>query len=87
MNYFLAIFHSQTQTYEFYRILLKYGVRATVVQTPNQIGKTCGLSVKIPNRFGLESARVIISKGQFSSFFSFFEVIEFGPGNKQIKQI
>lgn len=87
MSYYLAIFHSQTQTYEFYRILTKYGVRAGVVQTPNQVQKTCGLSVKISDRGGLETARIIISKSQFSSFAAFFEVIDFGGGNKQIRQI
>lgn len=87
MTYYLATFRSQTQTYEFSHILSSYGIAAAVIQTPRQAQASCGLSVKIPDRFGLDYARLIISRRQFSSFSSFFEVIDFGNGNKQITRI
>ena len=87
MTYYLATFHSQTQTYEFSRVLASYGIVAQVVQTPRQAQASCGLSVKIPDKFGLEYARFVLSRRQFSSFSSFFEVIDFGGGNKQITRI
>jgi len=87
MTYYLATFHSQTQTYEFARLLSSYGVLSSVIQTPRQAQASCGLSVKIPDRFGLEHARFIISRRQFSSFSAFFEVVDFGGGNKQISRI
>lgn len=87
MTYYLATFNSQTQTYNFQRILQAYGIRAAIVQTPQQIGKACGLSVKIFSRDGLQQARTILSNNQFSSFVSFFEITQMGPENTQIKRI
>ena len=87
MNYYLAVFRSQTQTYAFMQLLSSYKVPAMVIQTPRQAQVSCGLSVKFFGDGALEFARQILSRRQMSSFVAFFFVEDFGEGRKQIKQI
>lgn len=87
MNYYLAVFRSQTQTYAFNQLLSSYQIPATVIQTPRQAQVSCGLSVKFFGEGSLDVARQILSRRQFSSFVAFFIVDDFGDGRKQIKQI
>ena len=69
----LAVFRSRREAIEFARIMSRFRVRVTVVNTPGKIGIPCGLSVKFPQR-ALSVAERVLGGNDFFGFKGFYSV-------------
>lgn len=71
MNYVIAVFNSRSEAISFYNILTRFGIPSSIVPTPKEAGKTCGLSTKFAYNF-FAQAKEIISRTRFQSFQGFY---------------
>lgn len=66
--YYIFAFKSRTGAIRFYEAVNKEKIRASLVNTPSEIGIGCGLSVKI---FDLAAGRRVVSGG-YSNFYGVY---------------
>lgn len=71
MNYIVAVFSSRSETLSFANILKRMGVPASVISTPKEAGRTCGLSVRFSNDY-FSYCKKALTQSNFSSFQGFF---------------
>jgi len=67
MTYYFIVFANRAQTMSFYRILKKYGLNISIINTPASISSICSISI----RFIAEDYKIIkklILSYNFSSF-------------------
>ncbi len=72
MNYTLAVFKSRFATLNFANILKSRNIPVAIINTPNMISQSCGISVKFLSDF-LPLVREIlagIGQRQFDGFYS-----------------
>lgn len=74
MNYYIFVFWSRSDALSFANSLRKLNIPNSMVQTPREAGRTCGLSVKIMAEY-LDNARRILNGMKYSSFGGVFEEI------------
>ena len=48
MEYVIAVLSNRTQTMAFYQFLRRMNISCTIVDTPKEISKSCGVCVKFP---------------------------------------
>ena len=84
MNYIIAIFMSRSETLSFANLLKRSGKFVSVVQTPRQAGRTCGISVKFLYE-DFSYAKDLLSKMRPASFYGFFIDEGMNSGYKIIK--
>lgn len=48
MEYVIAVLSSRTQTMSYFQFLKRIGVPCSIVDTPKEISKSCGVCVKFP---------------------------------------
>ncbi|MBR1890596.1 MAG: DUF3343 domain-containing protein [Clostridia bacterium] len=78
MNYILAVFNSRFSTLRFSKMLREYGVPVSIINTPHDVGRACGISVKFLSDF-YDYAKKMISKQDFSAnFVGFYAYINHG---------
>lgn len=77
MEYYVIVFHSRSQTFEFYTLLSSYFLYAQVVNTPRQILSSCSVCVKT-NFDGLKQAQSILARRRFDSFHGIYYVLQRG---------
>ena len=46
MDYIIVIFNNRTDTMKLYEYLKKFKIKTMIVPTPNQLSKSCGISLK-----------------------------------------
>ena len=73
MRYCLLVFKSRNETLYFANLLMKNGYRANIMNTPKQLGLSCGISVQIADNL-LGIARSLLATKEFTSFVGFFYV-------------
>ncbi len=85
MRYYIAVFKSRSQVMNFANLLRANNIPCAIVNTPSNLGKTCGLSVKFLEDY---FARVqnILRRNNFRSFEGFYEITNNYYGNN-VKKI
>ena len=73
MRYCLSVFRSRNETLYFATLLMKNGYRANIINTPKQLGLSCGISVQFSENL-LGIARTLFSTKIFNSFVGFYLV-------------
>ncbi len=73
MSYILGVFTSRNETLYFFNMLKKNGCYCDIISTPNDLGKTCGISVRFRENC-LTLARTLMQGQPFRTFFGFFKV-------------
>lgn len=71
MQYTLAAFRSRTEALTYANLLFSYHVGVKIVNTPRNIGVSCGISVKFFSCYKT-IAQEIISRRKFDTFVGFF---------------
>lgn len=71
MTEILAVFRSRSQAADCSSRLKKFGIPASLVNTPKEANVGCGLSLKIPQSM-LARARTIIQSARYSAFYGFY---------------
>ncbi len=71
MNYLIAVFASRHDAMAFHELLKGNRINCVITNTPKQIEKSCGISVKTELRY-FQNAQVLLSKGLFQSFKGFY---------------
>lgn len=69
--YIIAVFKSRSESIRFAEKLKNYGVFNAVINTPRNVAKGCGLSVKFPST-NQPQARFILANGNYRTFIGFF---------------
>lgn len=84
MTEILAVFRSRSQAMDCNARLRAYNVPATIINTPQEVGVGCGLSLKIPQG-SIGAAQRIIAGGKYPAFYGFYkydfnrvQVLKFG---------
>ena len=67
MNYCIAVFKSRSATLSFARLLRAHNIPCAIINTPNSIGRACGISVKFLSDF-YDKARALAGKTQVGSY-------------------
>ena len=73
MNYCLFVFKSRNETLYFANLLMKNGYRANIINTPKQLGLSCGISVQFAENL-LGIARSLFQTKNFTSFVGAYRV-------------
>ena len=73
MNYCLLVFKSRNETLYFANMLMKNGYRANIINTPKQLGLSCGISVQFAENL-LGIAKSFLRTKNFNSFVGFYRV-------------
>ena len=84
MQYVIVVFSSRNETLYLANMLLKQGYKVPVVNTPTEMGRTCGISVQI-NESLLPMVKKAIASAPFRSFFVIFKIIKNGSRISIIK--
>lgn len=84
MHYILAVFKSRNETLYFANLLMKNGYHANIINTPKQLGLSCGISVQFSQSL-LGIARSFLGLKNFNSFFGFY-LFELNNGNIVLKK-
>lgn len=73
MNFIIAVFSVRTHTHIFYNLLIKSGIKCTIIETPKQAKLSCGISVK----FLVKDFAIVkkILNSSLSSFGGFFKLV------------
>lgn len=82
MRYIIVVFWSRSEAFFFANLLKKSSIPTALIPTPKQAGRTCGLSVQIPEDY-FDFAKQMIKSNRFQSFGGFFEKNE----NNQIGKV
>lgn len=84
MNYVIAVFMSRTETLSYANLLRRMGIPASIISTPKEAGRTCGLSVKFSHDF-FSYGKTALTQGRFRSFQGFFLERKIGGRDTIIK--
>lgn len=71
MNYVFAVFSTRFSTLNFARILSAHNVPVSIVNTPHEISRACGISAKIMGDFFGMAQRYLPSTTNFVGFFTY----------------
>ena len=71
MNYCIAVFRSRSATLSFARLLRAHNIPCAIINTPNSIGRACGISVKFLNEYYIK-ARELVNANLAMSFSGFY---------------
>lgn len=69
----IAVFRSRSQAIDCNLKMRAFGISAQLINTPEQAGVGCGLSVKFPAG-SMARAKGIISRSNYSSFYGFMKI-------------
>lgn len=72
MNYVLAVFRSRFATLNFANMLSSYNIPVAIINTPQEISRTCGISVKFLSDFFSNVQSIMKNRGGFNGFVGFF---------------
>ena len=71
VEYYIAVFKSRTEAFSFSNFLAVNQIPSSLIPTPKEAGRTCGISVKIlPEDY--EFAKLVLSKSRKSSFVGWY---------------
>lgn len=73
MEYYIAVFTSRTEALSFANLLSRNGIYSSVIPTPKEAGKTCGLSVRL-KQDDYKNAKFLLSRTRNSSFLGWLYV-------------
>ena len=75
MNYILAVFKSRIATLNFSNLLRSNNIPVAIINTPNSIGRACGISVKFLSDYfsKIQSLFLRNSLNEFDGFYSYTE--------------
>ena len=75
MKQIIISYKSRNQIYKLFNILKQHNINARIVNTPNQISKSCGLSLQLPYSMLKLSINIIqqFSTSDFIGIFTFEE--------------
>jgi hypothetical protein len=71
MTEILAVFRSRSQAIDCNSRLKRYGISATLINTPKEANVGCGLSLKFYENV-LTRAKPVILNGNYSAFYGFY---------------
>lgn len=71
MEYYVAVFKSRTDAFTFSNTLKRNGIPSAIIPTPQEAGRTCGLSVKILP-VDIDFAKLLLSRIRVASFTGWF---------------
>lgn len=75
MNYTLAVFKSRFATLNFANLLKANNVPVAIINTPQSIGRACGISVKFLSDY-YSKVQLLLAKSGLSNFDGFYSCIE-----------
>lgn len=73
MQFIIAVFTSRNETLYFANMFKSNGIYAGVINTPKEVGKACGISVRFDERLYLIAQNFLKTK-PFRSFYGFYRV-------------
>ncbi|MBE7073755.1 MAG: DUF3343 domain-containing protein [Clostridiales bacterium] len=73
MRYIIVAFKSRNETLYFANLFMKNGYRISIVNTPSEIGHSCGISVQI-NQGLLSKAKDFLAIKPFKTFYGIFSI-------------
>ena len=73
MTEILAVFRSRSQAIDCNARLRAAGVPAGLINTPQEAGVGCGLSIKFPHGM-FERTKAVVRAGGYSAFYGFFRI-------------
>lgn len=75
MNYTIAVFKSRFATLNFANLLRSNNIPSAIINTPQSIGRACGISVKFLSDYysKVQSLMNRINIASFAGFYSFSE--------------
>ncbi len=77
MNYTLAVFKTRYATLNFANLLKANNVPVAIINTPQQIGRACGISVKFLSDYYSKVQTLIAGRlNNFEGFYSYTEKME-----------
>lgn len=80
MNFILAVFKSRNETLYFFNMFKNKRILAQIINTPKEVGQTCGICVKFSEN-SLAIAQSFLQIKPFRSFYGFFRVNRKGFNN------
>ncbi len=86
MNYVLAVFKSRSATLNFANILRSNGIPVAIINTPQSISKSCGISLKFFVEY-FEKVKEIASRMQIFAYFDGFYTYVFQNGRQFLTKI
>lgn len=86
MDYYLVVFSNRTETLDYASTLRNNKIPAEVVANPKGLGTTCGISVKIYERFIGPSLRIFRNK-MYLTFVSFYKANYNGKGGYTFEKV
>ncbi|HHW90046.1 MAG TPA: DUF3343 domain-containing protein [Clostridiales bacterium] len=85
MSYYFIVFSSRSQTLNFFKILIDYGFKTSIINSPESISSICNICVKfLPKDF--EAIKKLIINRDFSSFVGVYKY-DYSTRNGIIKKI
>lgn len=75
MEYYIAVFKSRTEALYYANNLKRNQIHAFLIPTPKEVGRTCGLSVKIDVNY-FDEANFILSRLRPTSFVGWYRYRE-----------
>ena len=75
MEYYVAVFKSRTEAISYTTNLRRNFIYANLIPTPVEVGRTCGLSVKIEIK-DINEAKYLLSISRNSSFLGWYRCTE-----------
>ena len=74
MNYTLAVFKTRCATLNFANMLRSFNIPVAIINTPSNIARTCGLSVKFLSVYYPKVQNLIgVGLQNFDGFYSYIE--------------
>ena len=77
MEYYIAVFRSRTEAFSYTNVLKYNRIDSSLIPTPKESGRTCGLSVKV-FREDFEYAKFLLSNLRTQSFSGWYFCSEKG---------
>lgn len=77
MNYVIASFKSRTATLNFANILRSNNVPCAIINTPQEIGRSCGISVKFLSDY-FSKVQSLFTPNMYASFAGFYSLKYYG---------
>jgi ribosomal protein L7Ae-like RNA K-turn-binding protein len=75
MNYILAVFKSRFSTLNFASMLRANNIPVAIINTPQSIGRVCGISVKFLSDY-FSKVQTLLSSARVTNFEGFYSVTE-----------
>ena len=73
MKYIIVAFKSRNETLYFANLFMKNGYRVQIVNTPSEIGHSCGISVQITQGMLALAKQTLMAK-PFRTFYGIFSI-------------